>query len=695
MTTMVFRYGIATPHEGLDEVYAQMRLAHEYRRNLIIIERGRRAAERQIRSEFGGEASIVEAQLVGIKAACDWLAAEIRVLRKNSRKRSETAAMRLQLAAARAKAKAVREHLYELRRMLAPQCAECRKAGSEEMPCPHATPEAVALRHRLDGSGAIASDLIKNAREHSGLYWGTYLLVERAMQASRSAPLYEKDGITPHDPKLPPPRWDGDGTVGVQIQSSKPLSVEQALAGADTRLAFVASPWPEQWLATADLTARPPRREDSIIGTGRGRRPPGVRPGERGQPDTAAPTTRPDGTPARWVSDRACRHGELRMRVGSTSGAPVWARWRLDYHRPLPAGAQITWAAVHRTVRGPHAEWSLCVTVELSAPLRAPHADGPRPTVAIDVGWRIIGDEIRVAAWTDSSGQTGELRLTAADIRALRAAEDLRAQRDVAMDACKATVKRWISAQAHPPQWMRDASAHMHSWRRASRLVVLLRQWDAERPSPSADERIVVEALRAWTMADRAKWASEASRRIWGLRRRRDKYRVFAAQMCARYEAVVLEKFDLRDVAERPQTGEDSAENEMARSNRQLAAISELRGCLLNAAPRREGIVVAVDAARTTSTCPSCGLVADRDAAASVRLRCECGHEWDQDREGAAPMLLRRYSEKPGDAKILAGARGDDNVSEGKPKKSAKWARAKRMSAAKKQRMAERSQDGL
>jgi len=690
MTTMVFRYGIATPHEGLDEVYAQMRLAHEYRRNLIFIERGRRAAEREIRREFGGEASVVEARLVGIQAACEWLASEIRGVRKDSRKRSETASMRLQLATARAKAKAVREHLYELRRLLAPQCAECKKAGSEEMPCPHATPEAVALRERLDVVGSVASELIKNAREHSGLYWGTYLLVERAMQASRSAPLYEKDGITPHDPKLPPPRWDGSGVVGVQIQATKPLSVQQALAGLDTRLAVVASPWPEQWLATADLSARPPRRDDSIVGTGRGRRPPGVRPGERGQPDTAAPATRPDGTPARWVRDRACRHGELRMRVGSAGRDPIWACWRLDYHRPLPAGAQITWASVHRIVRGPHAEWSLCVTVELSAPLRAPHADGPRPTVAIDVGWRIIGDEIRVAAWIDSFGNKGELRLTAADIRALRAAEDLRAQRDVAMDACKATVKRWISAQPNPPQWMRDAAAHMHVWRRPSRLVSLLRTWDQERSSPSADERIIIEALRAWTMADRAKWASESSRRIWGLRRRRDKYRVFAAQMCARYGAVVLEKFDLRQVAERPKTGEDAAENEIARSNRQLASISELRGCIENAAARRDCTVVAVDATHSTSTCPSCGLIADRNAAASVRLRCECGHEWDQDIDGAAPTLLRRYSEKPGDAKVLVG-----NVAEPKPKKSDKWARAKRMSAAKKQRMAECSQDGL
>ena len=105
------------------------------------------------------------------------------------------------------------------------------------------------------------------------------------------------------------------------------------------------------------------------------------------------------------------------MRVGPEDD-PQWAAWRLDRHRSPPPGAQVRWATVVRRARGPHAEWSLHLTVGTGL------GSAPAPTgkqVAVDVGWRVIGDELRVAAWRDSDGQSGELRLTAKDsARALR-----------------------------------------------------------------------------------------------------------------------------------------------------------------------------------------------------------------------------------------------------------------------------------
>jgi hypothetical protein len=685
MTTLVFRNGITAPREGADVVHDQMWRAHAYRKNLTLIERGRRWAERLARSTCSAEMEAAEAKVAGIAAACEWLAAEIRVGRKVTRSRSETASARLQIAAARAAGKQAREQLYAVRARYASQCKECRKLKSEQNPCPHASAEARALRDAIDTIDAMANEIVKNARHHSGVWWGTYLLVDRAHRASCEAPLYERDGVTPHDPDLPPP-WDGSGTVGVQIQSTRPLTVEGALAQKDSRLRIGAPPWPEEWLASATLTARSPRREDSIVGSGRGRRPPGTLPGRKGEPDQPAPATRPDGTPARWVRDRAARHGELRLCVDTDEHRrPIWATFRLDYHRPLPAGAFITWAAVHRRMRGPHSEWSLCLTVNTPDTATVPVPD--RPTVAVDVGWRLMDGAIRVAAWHDSNGKSGELRLTVADVHALRMHADVRSERDRAFDICKVQVKQWIGVSPVAPEWMRDAARAMHAWRRPAKMVRLLRRWESERPERDAAEDAALQAVRAWATGDWARWATEEACRTRGLRRRRDKYRCFAAELTRAYSTIVIEQFDLRVIATRKATGADDAENEVARSNRQLAAVSELRDCLLSTAPRRGTQIVAVDAARTTSTCPACGLVADREPALRVRLRCTCGHEWDQDREGAAPLLLQRWCERPGDAEILAGARDPEKDAEANKKKSEKWARAKRMGAAKKARI--------
>lgn len=679
MTTLVYRYGLTAPYECADLVYVQFRLAHEYRWALVRIERTRRAEERVVRSAASAELRDAEEAVRAADAECERLASVIRAVRKNERKRSETALQREALADARAKMRAARDVLFAIREAQRSQCRECRAKETEENPCPHATHEAAALRHALDEVDERASTAIRAAREASGLYWGTYLLVEKAMQASRSMPLYGKDGVTPNDPDGPHNR--DVSTIAVQLQGG--LSVAEALGCKDTRLHVREPAWPEEWLAAHPSSVT--EDADKL----RGREPAGYRPAPKGTPLEVAPAMRADGTPARWLQRRSAREGELRMRVGSNEkGGPIWAAWRLDYHRPLPKGAKITWASVYRRMRGPHAEWSLCVTVDMPTSSTAP-ASGQRAldVVAIDVGWRVIGDELRVAAWHDSTGKSGELRLSVADLRALHQPEEIRSQRDVAFDACKMTLGRWIASSPDAPDWMREEAKHMPQWRRTGRMVVLLRRWTEERPDRKPDEDLVFQTVESWANQDRRRWAEESSRRTWSLRRRREVYRVFAAKMASVYGTIVLERFDLRRVTVRTPTGDDVAENETAHSNRQLAAVSELRETLLNGSRNRGTLVVGVDARNSTRICPSCGLVEDRDAAATIVLTCECGHVWDQDVEGAAPVLLARYREKPSDAEILGGARADGSPAKVHKKNNGKWAKAKKLGKAKAARL--------
>jgi hypothetical protein len=688
--TLVYRYGLTAPIENADLVYAQLRAGHEYRCALVRIERQRRAEERAAHLSVSAEVAAAHARVVQADAECEEIASRIRAARKSARKRAETTDMRAELEAARQRHSEMRSALFAVRERYKSQCKECRNEKSEVQPCPHASPEGAAFRLVLDAISARNNAEISKARAASGLYWGTYLVIEKAMAASRAAPLYEKDGITPCDPSFP--RFDGGGAFGVQFQSGRPpVFARHVTSGENTRLQITLPPWPEQWLASQPA-AEAAAAQDPI--TNLSALPPGVRPD-----GTPAPATRPDGTPARWVRRRANKQALLRMCI-KTEGRdnPVWASWRLDYDRPIPPQAVITWATVHRRMRGPHSEWSLCVTVDVPATEQTEIRTG---VVAVDVGWRLMPcsrvdcdhasdcRELRVAAWRDDKDRSGELRLTATDIRALRQSEQLRSKRDTQFDVIKAIVLGWIKTAQDAPEWMTEAAKTMHTWRRQGRMVALLSRWTEDRPERGEQEEIAYQAAVAWKSADFALWEAERSRDVWAHRRRREIYRVWAAKMAAAYGTIVLEQFDLRDVAERPEVGteHESKDNDTARSNRQLVAVSELRGALCNAVRSRGAEVVTVTAVNSTRTCPSCGVIADRGQEDAVRLVCVCGHAWDQDTEGAAPWLLREFRERPGDATYVAGARADAIAAEKKGKKGAKWARAKRMSATKKSRL--------
>lgn len=375
------------------------------------------------------------------------------------------------------------------------------------------------------------------------------------------------DGLEPNDPRFC--RWAGEGTIGVQVNQKGDGG--EGYAGDEIRS--------NDWAALVPVS------------------------------DTKRAT-----------------YGEWRMRIGKGEAQRLVA-WPVKIHRPLPAGSVVRRATVSLRKIGPRRVWSVSITV------RVPQEEQTRRSgvVGIDVGWRQIGDEIRVAYWAGDDGASGELRIPAALIGGLRKADELRGVRDENLDRMRAAlVDRWPACAR---------------WKSPERFVRLSRQhpeW---------------EDLAAWRYHDQHLWAWESSQRAKSLGRRRDLYRCFARMLADRYGTVVLERFDLRRVAKRGVV-EAAAENETARGNRQLAAVSELRGAIENAAH-----VVLVDGADTTRTCRACGLVTERDSAGDVTIVCECGAVWDQD-EAAAHTIRERWD-------------GDEKEAEQKETKQARIARLK------------------
>lgn len=559
-------------------------------------------------------------------------------------KLADDAVLETSRAAKAAKVAAKRAAPAELREAV----AAAKKRKKEVVAALRAVRKEVraTLSARQDEINAQAADKRRHARGACGAYWGTYLRIEDADMASRKQPLY--DGHEPNDPRFVP--WCGEGAVGVQLQGG--LALEELAT--DTQLRF-----------------------------------------EPGQlPRGADPQSRRSALRPRIV---------LAMRVDSDKKKkPIWARWKCIMHRPIPAGAIIKWAVVSLRKIGPREEWSVAITVDLTA------AAPGRPTgdvtqasgsVAIDLGWRQLPDEtwqrlrtkdgvtamatetgpaVRVAAWYDGTSD-GTLVLPGRLISQLRKAEDLRSIRDRNFDAARialaAALGRMTSDGPVSP-WLIEATATLSQWKSPGRLAALALRWKNERFEGDAE---AYDALEAWRYHDYHLWEWECSQRTKALRHRREVYRIFAADLARKYERLVLEDFDLRKMAKHETVESGVPEIKEARSMRQLTAPSELRLALINAF---SGRFEKVPAPGTTYTCHACGSAETWNQAKEISHTCSaCGATWDQD-DNAAKNILARASGGGGDGNP-GPARDNENARDSAPVAEKRWAKAKRMRAEK------------
>lgn len=632
----VYKYGLLPPIDHAETVQDQMRAGHRYRNTLTEIERGRRAALREIdRSipEVAAQEALVSERLASLTEATGAVTAA----RSEARSRAETAAMRELVRERRASIKEAERELRETRRATFRRPTTEEKVKVLDLLGEGIEPDRIAAevgltlpvvqRAIVDHRALV---LAKSARAHCGAYWGTYLLAEDAIDRARKAPLY--DGAEPNDPRFRP--WLGDAQIGVQLQGGLSAVL---LDGDDTRLRI-----------------GPPRA------------PAGWEHRRHGRP---------------WDPAKASAKARtLYLRVGSDDkGGPIFAAWPMVLHRPIPASATIKRATVSLRHYGPRAEWTVELTLDLPDETRSESGGA----VAIDLGWRLVQGGLRVATWRASDGKTGELVLPDRLTGAIEKASELRSLRDDLLNAAREKFCAALEAIDTLPEWLlrrtrrsdepasrAQAIAAIRQWRAAARFAALARAWRTQRFA--GDETAYAE-LEAWRYRDHHLLCWEAGARRSSLRWRREIYRGFAAALARDYGTIVLEEMDLRRFAERPKVAadDDTRQNETARGNRHAVALSELRLSLANASG---ATVVTVSAVDTTRTCHACGVVVAWRSADHLHHGCSaCGAVWDQD-ENAAANLLERWS-----ATQIAGTARDDESIENLPaKRETKWERIKR-----------------
>lgn len=582
--TRVYRYGLLPPSENDQLVRGQLRLAHTYANRLTEIERARRAEMRAIVSSHGNIPELEAAASVA-RETLDALLKQTSAAKRAARTRDVEQATKDAIRDAR---DAVRE---------------TKKALSAARSALRGDPAIEAAKAEVEARYVAIG---KKARAESAIYWGTYLLVEAANDASKKMPLY--DGVEANDPKFT--RWEGRGSLGVQLQGGRSADEMNA----------------------TNLVRIEPRQA-----------PPGVDPSSK--------------------RSAKRRHVTLAMRIGSgEKGTPIWGRWPMVMHRELPATAVIKRAVVNLRMIGPREEWCVLFTVQMPAPASRVPEGAPR--LAVDIGWRAEGESgIRVAAWRNDLGETGFLHLPPSLLSQIQKADDLRSIRAKNLTLATTTLTQYVAAWATPPEWM---PTNLIQWQSQARLAALANRWTSARFE--GDEE-AFQVIKAWAEHDHHLWSWESSQRKKALLHRREVYRIFAARMACKHSMIVLEQFDVSDVAKRPNTEDQKGDNAGARANRQLAAVSELRLCLTQAFGSR---VRFVPAEFSTMTCAECGSLEVWDQAKHVTHTCSaCSATWDQD-ENAAKNLLSYVEPCNGSGDVLK------NVSE------SRWAKAKRMSVEKK-----------
>lgn len=425
MGTLVYRYGLLAPTVGAEKVREILSTAHRYSNDLVAVERGRRAALRDIESRLG------LARLLDEHATADeWCAFGARAV-ADHKSRERTAKVPAEL----------RDRLVEVKRwrsVASVAIREAKRGMREEYGAEYDEVNALAAGLRRDARGVSG---LASAGPHYGAH-GTYQVVEEAAEKARGdRPLYDPmRGWGPNDPRFRRATAmdvadDGrvtrlsDGTLGVQIQGG--MTVGELASHAQLQIV----------------------------------------PRVRG-------CTRPD-------SRRGRTGRTLRMRVGSTARSgreAVYAEWPMVMHRELPADAQIMNARVH-VRRGDPDEWYVTLTVRTGAD-RAPAERAG--SVAINVGWRRVPDGVRVASWVGEDGGRGEVVCGPSVLDRLSHASSIRSIRDEMLDLARPWGAEVLASIALP-EWLARDTVTLRAWKSTGRLRDVVRVWARRRFAGDSD----------------------------------------------------------------------------------------------------------------------------------------------------------------------------------------------------------------
>jgi len=351
----------------------------------------------------------------------------------------------------------------------------------------------------------------------------------------------------------------------------------------------------------------------------------------------------------------------VRMRVGSDGRKPIWCTVKASIHRKFPPGSRIMAVQLirrqHMYYQHNDGLWHPYDDYEIQFTLRIP--EEPRKydpakslCAAIDLGWRVREDGLRVGLWADSDGNKGEFMLPAIEFEMKSRAERIQSYRDIDMNECLKSVIEWRSTLDAIPEWLEKAGIkNVHAWRSVSALYRLLSVMEDNKEFAPA----MLEVLRKWR-AREAHLQQYQRGLVWHQEARRlDYYRNLAAQFERKYNYVIFEDMLITDLRTDKEAEDETMSNDQIknmRMYRNLSAIGLLRQCFVQKFGKPNVILGKTEF--TTIDCHSCGTRNDFDKRRLVMKCTHCGIEIDQDYNAALNLLI---SERPRAEEMAAPVR--------------------------------------
>lgn len=339
----------------------------------------------------------------------------------------------------------------------------------------------------------------------------------------------------------------------------------------------------------------------------------------------------------------------LRVKVagGAKKSTKEYAEFDLILHRPIPEHAQIQNAKLVRRRNGDKFSYAVSFTLRVPRVESAPVA---QTALGVDIGFRQLPDgRVRVAAIGSSDGVEGAeiVEVSQEFVRRLEYVDQLKGRLDGSAEKLGVEVRPMLKAgsvlpEDHPKyKWIRGIAAAPANVTLSFEKAYKVARWLMREPGSLPVE--VERAFQVWWRANGHGYRELHNLRQRALASRKEQYRNLAARLVAVGRPIGIEQIDWSVMAEAKDR--DTSLSNTARSNRFLAAPSELLGAIRNAAQRQGVICVEVAPHYTSKTCSSCGEVNKALGAEEVWNCPGCGAEHDRDKN-AAVNIARKVLQK-------------------------------------------------
>jgi hypothetical protein len=347
-----------------------------------------------------------------------------------------------------------------------------------------------AAKSALRALEAARREESKQAQKESGLYWCNYDDVRHAYEIARVRVMKAGAELRAHD-------WNGSGKVSVRFQTGLPIPA--AWRGGDGR--FQLDPIPESAWSSSVRSVR-----------------------------------------------RKLSRTRVRIRVASqlTGRSPVWLEIPVTIHRPMPPKGTIRAASLIRERLGTKWRYRLFITVSCDQAPAPVSRD--KPSLALDIGWRLVPNGLRVAYWMDTVGGHGAVILPASDLIEFRKVDQLWSMCNEHFDQMHDSLLAWRTGKELPEPLLPCFNSVAES-RSPNELLKVLSAWQTHR---FAGDCAMFDQLLGWKRKHIHLWTWAVNLRDQLARKRLELYRSFAAGIVKQYETVYLERFDLRRVSRAP-----------------------------------------------------------------------------------------------------------------------------------------------